>query len=345
MKPRIFLASSSEGLEVAEAVHCNLEFAAEVTPWSAGLLNLSKPAFESLLQVIDTFDYAVFVLTPDDVATIRGQQLAVARDNVILELGMFLGRLGKERCFIVLPRGHEDLHLPTDLIGFSPATYEPNRSDRNLQAALVYACSQIKQAVSQHGARPRTVPVPPAVTIEPPSAVSTPGLVVDQELFHPHNLGSSINDGFKFVAQTFTAGKLGFLVALSVNIHSKRLLNPERGFTLYQLRLALHDVVHGYPDHLLGEVVLDSDQALIDELVRLVTPIPQVPGRQYAIVASYLDAPPHGAEQWLGNWTGCTGNHYLPGNTCASTDGRSWFVSGVDDFDLHFRTFLRLYDA
>jgi hypothetical protein len=57
---------------------------------------------------------------------------------------MFIGHLGKERCFIVIPRGQEDLRLPTDLLGLTPLLLEPNRTDRNLTAALGPACNQIR---------------------------------------------------------------------------------------------------------------------------------------------------------------------------------------------------------
>lgn len=69
------------------------------------------------------------------------------RDNVIFELGLFMGRLGKESCFFVVPRGHENLRLPSDLIGVKPATFNPDRQDGNLQSALGAACTEISKAI------------------------------------------------------------------------------------------------------------------------------------------------------------------------------------------------------
>ena len=69
------------------------------------------------------------------------------RDNVIFELGMFIGKLGKKRCFIVSPRTQEPFRIPTDLLGVTPATYNPNRDDGKLSAALGPACNKIRQTI------------------------------------------------------------------------------------------------------------------------------------------------------------------------------------------------------
>ncbi|MFS1985958.1 TIR domain-containing protein [Vibrio breoganii] len=45
----------------------------------------------------NTFDAAIFVLSPDDVVKIRGTEQTVTRDNVVFELGMFIGRLGADK--------------------------------------------------------------------------------------------------------------------------------------------------------------------------------------------------------------------------------------------------------
>jgi predicted nucleotide-binding protein len=153
MKPRIFVASSREGLDIAEALVYNLDYVAELSPWSAGIFGLTSSTLETLMSILDSFDFGIFVLTPDDVATIRKETLNVARDNVIFELGLFMGRLGRERCVIVVPRPIADLHLPSDLTGITPASYEPYRSDENWRAALTSACVDIKQLVRRLGSR------------------------------------------------------------------------------------------------------------------------------------------------------------------------------------------------
>lgn len=145
-KARIFVASSRESVDVAYAIQQNLEPETEVTVWNQNTFDLGAYALESMVKALGQYDFAVCVCTPTDKSKMRDQQVDVARDNVIFELGLFIGRYGRERCFIVQPRGH-DMHLPSDFAGIEPAYYEPNRSDGNLRAALGPACSQMMQQI------------------------------------------------------------------------------------------------------------------------------------------------------------------------------------------------------
>jgi len=148
-KPRIFIASAVESLDVADAFNVNLDHQAEVTVWKHGF-SLSQNTIDSLVKMAESVDFAIFIFTPDDVTNIRDQQKHVVRDNVVFELGLFTGTLGKERCFIVKPRD-VDLHLPTDLLGLTPADYNGERSDGNLEAAVNHPCVLIKKEVANLG--------------------------------------------------------------------------------------------------------------------------------------------------------------------------------------------------
>lgn len=150
-KPRIFIASAVESLNVADAVNLNLDHDAEVTVWKDGF-KISSDNISSLLDRARASDFAVFIFTPDDVSSIRRQEKAVVRDNVLFELGLFVGSIGKDRCFIVKPR-NDDLHIPTDLLGLTPADYEANRSDNNLAAAVNAPCTLIRKRVASLGMR------------------------------------------------------------------------------------------------------------------------------------------------------------------------------------------------
>ena len=147
MKPPLFVGSSKESLDIAYALQENLESMAEVTVWDQGIFNLSQPAISSLIKTLDISKFGVFILSPDDVTKIRGKEYPTARDNLIFELGLFIGRIGLERTFFIIPIDSKDIHLPSDLLGLMPAYFDANRKDKNIRAALGPACNQIRQAI------------------------------------------------------------------------------------------------------------------------------------------------------------------------------------------------------
>lgn len=106
-RPVIFIGSSKEGLSIAEALLVNLDYAADVVLWSQGVFGLSAGTLESLVKKLSDFDFAILVLTPDDVAITSGEAKQLPRDNVLLELGLFMGSLGRDRCFIVYDRSNQ----------------------------------------------------------------------------------------------------------------------------------------------------------------------------------------------------------------------------------------------
>ena len=54
---------------------------------------------ESLERELDQSDFAIAIAQPDDLTESRGEAKPTPRDNVIFELGFFMGRLdGTVRC-------------------------------------------------------------------------------------------------------------------------------------------------------------------------------------------------------------------------------------------------------
>jgi hypothetical protein len=149
-KPALFVGSSSEGLEFARAVRSLLAEDAEVTLWNEGVFALGATFIESLVSSLARFDYAVIVLTPDDMITSREVTALSPRDNALFELGLFMGRLGRERTFVVRGRG-EDLKIPSDLAGLTTAVYDWPRADENRKAAVGPACDSIRQVIRNLG--------------------------------------------------------------------------------------------------------------------------------------------------------------------------------------------------
>jgi len=151
IRPSMFIGSSAEGLSVAETIQLNLDHDCEATIWSQGVFGLGKGTLETLVERLTDFDFAALVLTPDDMTLSRDQIEPSPRDNVMLELGMFIGAIGRERTFMVYNRS-STLKLPSDLAGVTPATYQQH-TDGNLQASLGAATTLIKGTIQRLGKR------------------------------------------------------------------------------------------------------------------------------------------------------------------------------------------------
>jgi hypothetical protein len=192
MKPTLFIGSSSESLDVAYAAQRNLEDVAEVVVWTQGVFELTKSHLESLLDNLEDTDFGLFIFGPDDLARIRGTEMRIARDNVVFELGLFIGRLGRERSFILMPKAVSDFHLPTDLLGSGTATFEPPSRSDHLQAALGPACHDIRTAIRKH-----TVSQNPAAQSVQEMGLLLEVLIPKPEQTHLLNIANGKTKGYK----------------------------------------------------------------------------------------------------------------------------------------------------
>lgn len=149
----LFIGSSSEGKDVAERLHAGLDRhgLTESTVWTHGVFRPSQHPLTALVGSAQASDFAVMVLSPDDDVESRESRTQAPRDNVIFELGLFMGALGPERTYMVLPKG-VDLKLPTDLAGITYLPY-PNRQDGNMAAALNGVVLDIIDEVKRLGPR------------------------------------------------------------------------------------------------------------------------------------------------------------------------------------------------
>jgi Predicted nucleotide-binding protein containing TIR-like domain len=146
IKLRVFIGSSTEGLEIANAIQSNLEPEAEVRIWNQDAFLPGNHALESIISLANSSDFGIFVFSLDDLVEIRNSHQMTVRDNVVLELGISIGRLGSKRSFIVMPK-NQNLRIPSDLLGINAATFDPDRLDGDLVAALGPVCTKIRKAL------------------------------------------------------------------------------------------------------------------------------------------------------------------------------------------------------
>ena len=151
-RPVLFVGSSKESLPIARAIRSN--FAHDdfvVNLWTDRVFSPSRFPIAELEKQVQEADFAVLVLGPDDEVVSRNEKSDAPRDNVILELGLFIGALSHERTFMVIPRGC-DIKIPTDLLGLTSVSYKSDDSN-NLIALLGSACDEIREIITEVGVK------------------------------------------------------------------------------------------------------------------------------------------------------------------------------------------------
>jgi predicted nucleotide-binding protein len=152
-KPRLFIGSSSESREVARAAEERLADDAVPRIWEH-IFQVGEVGIRSLLDTLQTCDFALFVVAADDVAQIRGVEVSTPRDNVIFEIGLAYGQLGSGRVFLLRPKAIP-VHLPTDLLGVTIVFYEHDEFDSDPIGSLAQAIGPIRRAIQRIGPRAR----------------------------------------------------------------------------------------------------------------------------------------------------------------------------------------------
>ena len=151
-RPALFVGCSAESTPIAKTIQANLKCdPIDVTVWTDGVFKASTFPIESLEQALRTVDFAALLLSPDDTVISRGARTHAPRDNIIFELGLFMGMLGRFRTFLIYPRGI-DIKIPTDLVGITPLTYSPEPEGK-IPSELVDVCSQLRTSILTAGPR------------------------------------------------------------------------------------------------------------------------------------------------------------------------------------------------
>jgi predicted nucleotide-binding protein len=140
IKPTLFIGSSREGLPVAELVKKHLSDFADCKIWNEpDVFVFGNSYFETLNQLLSLFEYGVLIGTADDRVTSRKKQEQAARDNVLFEFGLFMGRLGREKVFFIKEK---DAKTPSDLAGVKLPEFS-SLSAPDLEAQIAENCRSI----------------------------------------------------------------------------------------------------------------------------------------------------------------------------------------------------------
>lgn len=111
MEFRIFIGSSSENRHVVSKISSIIsgiqpvgELTAIARPWySNRVFTLGDVAIEAVEREVNNTDLAIFVFADDDELVFRHSRYMCARDNVVFEAGLFMGKLGRKKVFLLTP--------------------------------------------------------------------------------------------------------------------------------------------------------------------------------------------------------------------------------------------------
>lgn len=147
---RVLIISSAEALPVARAIQSAFEHDPFlVKPWSDGVFKVTYYSLDSLEAELDLADFAIAIASADDVTQSRKKKSPSPRDNVIFELGYFMGRLGRHRAVLLEPAGIK-VKLPSDFDGLKPIPYKYVPGP-DLAAELAPTCNKLRALFNELG--------------------------------------------------------------------------------------------------------------------------------------------------------------------------------------------------
>jgi CRP/FNR family cyclic AMP-dependent transcriptional regulator len=150
-KIRVFVISSAEAVGVVHLLQSMFAHDKFLTvPWNQGVFKVANYTLDDIECELDQCDFAVAIAHGDDVTNARGTAWPAPRDNVVFELGLFMGRLGRKRAILMEPRG-EGVKLPSDMAGVTTIPYVfDEKSDT--EAKFGPAASALRQHIMSLGA-------------------------------------------------------------------------------------------------------------------------------------------------------------------------------------------------
>jgi hypothetical protein len=164
MKSRIFIGSSKEGLSIATEIKNYFSSDYDCYLWTDDIFRFNDNFLETLMKEASLFDFGFMVFTKDDYTTSRLNSFDTPRDNVIFEFGLFIGRIGRDRAFIIKD---EDVKIPSDLLGITLAEFKCSKDSSGKllmdQDSLLKTLDKLKVQIEEKinlgilGMRPSTV--------------------------------------------------------------------------------------------------------------------------------------------------------------------------------------------
>jgi CRP/FNR family cyclic AMP-dependent transcriptional regulator len=149
--PKLFIISSSEAKPIAYSVRDALKRDVLCKIWDDGVFFAGGYPLEALEREVAASDFALAIAEADDISISRRRKAPTVRDNVLFELGLFMGTLTRYRAILAHPK-IKNLKLPSDFQGLTAIQYEPGNG-ATLDARVAPMCDKIRILVKERGVR------------------------------------------------------------------------------------------------------------------------------------------------------------------------------------------------
>jgi CRP/FNR family transcriptional regulator, cyclic AMP receptor protein len=144
---RVLIVSSSEALQVARSVKEEFDHDNMFVDIWTDIFRATFYTLEDLERKLADTDFVIAIAQGDDVES-RDERWPAPRDNVIFELALAMGMLGRHRAILMEPR-EDKVKLPSDMAGVTTVTYKLGADKKPDIGA---ACNKLRR-LFEHGPR------------------------------------------------------------------------------------------------------------------------------------------------------------------------------------------------
>lgn len=131
--PKVIVFSSSERKSVRDRLINALKDVCIATSWDKGFFPISQTAYSAFQHLANQYDFAIIILSPDDMVKCRGKAYMQPRDNLLFELGVSF-QFPQKRIIIF---SHEDCRIPGDIDGFQRIVWTDPMSDFDFSNKII----------------------------------------------------------------------------------------------------------------------------------------------------------------------------------------------------------------
>ena len=149
--PKLFVSSLPEGVSIARNIQNTLAHDdIIVTISSDNIFEAPSHAVNSFLDEAGQSDFCALVLSNDSKVINRGSVQSMICDSIVFEIGLFMGTVGQNRIFLIMPR-QLDINIPIELLGLKVFEYQVD-PDKSLASGLTPMSNLLRDQILSKGA-------------------------------------------------------------------------------------------------------------------------------------------------------------------------------------------------